>query len=128
MNPPNISRYIELDFQQQTSQKAQRIARSPKLHYLFRPSPDPPGGSKGYTVSNGGTKLHAEIYSLIPIDLRNPAALDVLDGLLDPGLPTLLLAECVFCYMRPEETDEVLRWFGRFKEAGVVVYEMIGLE
>jgi [phosphatase 2A protein]-leucine-carboxy methyltransferase len=30
--------------------------------------------------------------------------------------------------MKPEDTDAVLRWFGRFKEAGVLVYEMIGLE
>jgi [phosphatase 2A protein]-leucine-carboxy methyltransferase len=30
--------------------------------------------------------------------------------------------------MKPEETDSVLRWFGRFKEASVIVYEMIGLE
>jgi [phosphatase 2A protein]-leucine-carboxy methyltransferase len=30
--------------------------------------------------------------------------------------------------MKPEDTDAVLRWFGRFQEAGVLVYEMIGLE
>lgn len=129
-----MSRYVEVDFPHQTSQKAQRIARTAKLHSIFpSPSPTPSASpssltSKPYTVSNGGTSLHARSYSLVPLDLRDPTALSGLDGLLDPDLPTLLLAECVFCYMKPEDTDAVLKWFGRFKEAGVLVYEMIGLE
>ena len=79
-------------------------------------------------VSGGGTTLRSKHYSLIPLDLRDPSALDALNAVLDPELPTLLLAECVFCYMRPEETNKILEWFGRFKRAAAVVYEMRGLE
>jgi [phosphatase 2A protein]-leucine-carboxy methyltransferase len=34
----------------------------------------------------------------------------------------------VLCYMEPEESEALIRWFGRFKSCVGVVYEMCGLE
>jgi [phosphatase 2A protein]-leucine-carboxy methyltransferase len=50
-------------------------------------------------------------------------------GHLDPALPTLFLAECVFCYMEPQASESVISWFGRtFEQCVGVVYEMCGLK
>jgi [phosphatase 2A protein]-leucine-carboxy methyltransferase len=51
--------------------------------------------------------------------------------LLDSALPTLFLAECVYCYMQPEESKNIMSWFGQKMRAGGcvgILYEMCGLE
>lgn len=136
---PNLRHYVEIDFPHLTAVKAQRIARSPKLVSLLStsaPSPAPPlddataGPSRTspYTVSKAGTQLNSPLYSLVPLDLRDPTALDEILPLLDINEPTLFLAECALCYMTPEQGLAVIRWFGRFPECVGVVYEMCGLE
>jgi [phosphatase 2A protein]-leucine-carboxy methyltransferase len=93
-------------------------------------------------VSQGGSRLDTPLYTLLPLDLRikkdlqaqaqENDPLDALSTLLDPELPTLFLAECVYCYMQPEESGRVIEWFAaKFKGKGGclgVVYEMCGLE
>jgi len=92
--------------------------------------PPPPAPSKPYTVSRGGTALTSEAYALLPLDLRDRAALDAdLAPLLDASKPTLLIAECVFCYLPPADSHTVIEWFGaRFPRSAAVLYEMCGLE
>lgn len=143
---PRISRYVEIDFPHMTSLKAQRIARSPKLRDLLTSSPkdqttsaSTPASSaanaaeeKSYTISKGGTQLSSPIYTLLPLDLRQSPSRtltrEVLP-LLDPSVPTLFLAECVFCYLMPEVGGEIINWFSeRFESCMGVIYEMCGLE
>lgn len=119
---------MEVDFAAATGTKAQRIARSPKLHSALSPPRDPVLGEKPYCIEGGGTSLRSEHYSLLPLDLRTPDALTVLDDLLDPSLPTLILAECVLCYMQPQEADRIFTWAGRFADRAIIVYEMVGLK
>ncbi|WVQ78489.1 hypothetical protein IAT38_000575 [Cryptococcus sp. DSM 104549] len=146
--PPNIAKYVEIDFPHLTSPKAQRIARSRKLsQYLFnRTSPPTPTSTQPfqpppqpYTVSQGGTQLSSELYALIPLDLRpspsNPSVTisqhltSTILPHLEAGKPTLFLAECLFPYMPPEDSREVIRWFGEtFARCVGVVYEMVGLD
>lgn len=93
--------------------------------------PPPPGPSKPYTVSHGGAALSAANYSLLPLDLRQGGpTLDAnLLPLLDPSAPTLLLAECVFCYMTEDDSRAVIEWFGNtFARSAAVIYEMVGLK
>lgn len=101
-------------------------------------------GEKPYKVSQGGTRLDSDVYHLVPLDLRQQASSktsgsgDVLTPsllpLLDPTLPTLFLAECLFCYMAPEESAAIIEWFestfGGDSGGGCmgVIYEMCGLE
>lgn len=131
-----------------TSLKAQRIARSSKLSSLLSSEASTSGqssksgsgptanghnqASRPYTLSQGGTALSSSRFSLVPLDLRASPSV-ILDThilpLLDPQLPTLFLAECVFCYMQPEAGREIISWFGsRFERCVGVVYEMCGLE
>lgn len=86
----------------------------------------------------GGTALHSSRYHLLPCDLRLPPTTSlapVLDALLSPSLPTLLLCECVLVYISPESSAALFEWFvNRFAAArdgsvlGTIVYEMFGLQ
>ncbi|OXB38821.1 leucine carboxyl methyltransferase 1 [Cryptococcus neoformans] len=157
--PPDLAKYVEIDFPHLTSPKAQRIARHRKLsQYLDSPShpsaataptpttataattaPMPPPGQHSYKVSKGGTQLSSPLYTLIPLDLR-PSPSEPASSIssilthhilpqLDPNLPTLFLAECLFPYMSPEDSKEIIKWFGEtFHSCMGVVYEMVGLD
>ena len=98
--------------------------------------------AKQNLTASGGTALHAPKYHLLPVDIRKPPA-DALASVLlpegsaprlSPDLPTLLLFECVLVYMKPEESDAVIRWFVDYLASsnsspvlGGIVYEMFGL-
>lgn len=86
--------------------------------------------SRPYTVSLGGTALTAKKYALLPLDLRDVSSLnDHLAPLLDPSKPTLLVAECVFCYLPVQDSQNVIEWFGStYAHSAAVLYEMCGLE
>ncbi|TYJ58132.1 leucine carboxyl methyltransferase 1 [Cryptococcus floricola] len=143
-SPPSIHKYVEVDFPHLTSPKAQRIARHHKLSQYLSPivpgvSPTLPGpGSKSYSIAQGGTELSSSLFDLIPLDLRPgssssksiPSTLSAeLLPHLDPSLPTLFLAECLFPYMPPEDSEAIVGWFGEtFKDCVGVVYEMVGLD
>ncbi|KZT58725.1 leucine carboxyl methyltransferase [Calocera cornea HHB12733] len=132
-----IARYVEVDFPEITASKARSI-------YKHRELKDVLGEC---TLGGGGTSLHSAVYTLLPVDLRQPpsTALAALTTpapappgsgarapLLSRTLPTLVLAECVLPYMPPQAGEALLAWAaGAFGGAGVgvgvVLYEMFGL-
>jgi len=77
----------------------------------------------------GGTGLDSPLYTLLPCDLRDlPALTAALAPHLDPSLPTLLLAECVFVYVPPIDVSNLLRWFATtFAQGASVSYDPFGL-
>jgi [phosphatase 2A protein]-leucine-carboxy methyltransferase len=97
-------------------------------------------------VSQGGSRLDTHLYTLLPLDLRIPdnepvdsipgeeghPLGDKLSNLLDRDVPTLFLAECVYCYMQPEESERIMKWFAEhFGTRGGcvgILFEMCGLE
>ncbi|WVW82772.1 hypothetical protein I302_104783 [Kwoniella bestiolae CBS 10118] len=133
--PPNISKYVEIDFPHLTSPKAHRISRSKKLHSVLPPS-STSSFSTPYKISQGGTRLDSAHYTLLPLDLRPSPSQSIhqlldehLLPLLEPTLPTLFLAECLFPYMPPGDSQSIISWFGeRFDRCVGVVYEMSGLD
>lgn len=88
-------------------------------------------------TDEGGTALHASTYHLLPIDMRRPPTetlTSALGPILSPSLPTLLVFECVLCYMSPEASAAIVQWFVGYLSAasektvlGGIVYEMFGL-
>ena len=88
--------------------------------------------------AGGGTSLHSPVYNLLAADLRKaptttlePVLTSPTDGsspLLDLGLPTLILFECVLAYILPAQSTNLVTWFAeRFESSGrlgVVVYEV----
>ncbi|KAH7334641.1 S-adenosyl-L-methionine-dependent methyltransferase [Rhizoctonia solani] len=123
-----IASYVELDFTENTSRKAKAVMQSELLRNVLGPD---------VKIERGGTGLSSPNYHLIPLDLRDGApALESLvsyssaiSASLDPNLPTLFIAECVFVYMPPSASDAILQWFSKtFKNVAGIVYEMFGLQ
>ncbi|KAK4701572.1 hypothetical protein P7C70_g4657, partial [Phenoliferia sp. Uapishka_3] len=127
----NCKRWVEVDFEEATAQKARIIAGKELLKESL-------GGAM--KIEYGGTGLTSPSYSLLPSDLRSFASLSKIltspppsepnsSPLLDPSIPTLLLAECVLVYLPPETTSEILRWFKKHFDSGSVVsYDPFGLD
>ncbi|KAJ1305953.1 hypothetical protein OPQ81_010670 [Rhizoctonia solani] len=123
-----IASYVELDFVENTSRKAKSVTQSQLLNNVLGPE---------VKIEHGGTGLSSPTYHLIPLDLREGAS--ALNSLvsppsatnppLDPSIPTLFIAECVFVYMPPSASDAIVQWFSNtFKRTAGIVYEMFGLQ
>ncbi|KAG8741205.1 carboxy methyl transferase for protein phosphatase 2A [Ceratobasidium sp. 414] len=126
----DIASYVELDFAENTARKAKAITQTQGLRT--------PIGSD-IRLERGGTALRSQLYHLLPLDLRaSTSALSPLTTSsadpsssppLDPGLPTLFIAECVFVYMLPGESSAIVQWFAEtFNRTAGIVYEMFGLQ
>ncbi|QRV98029.1 leucine carboxyl methyltransferase [Ceratobasidium sp. AG-Ba] len=126
----HIASYVEVDFAENTSRKAKAITQTQTLRT--------PLGTE-IKIEQGGTSLNSDVYHLLPLDLRGgPSALSSLVSAptetsspapLDPTLPTLFIAECVFVYMTPSASSSVVRWFAEtFSRTAGIVYEMFGLQ
>jgi [phosphatase 2A protein]-leucine-carboxy methyltransferase len=144
---PNIAKYVEIDFPSVTSVKARRICMNKTLSSALSP-PTTDGPPPKPAISQGGSRLDTPLYTLLPLDLRTPKEpqrdhsasatsyqdplSDKLLNLLDPNLPTLFLAECVYCYMQPEESERIIKWFAdQFGDQGGcvgIMFDMCGLE
>ena len=73
-------------------------------------------------------RIVTESYCLLPVDLRQPAALEAALQLaqLKPDVPTCVIAECVLVYMRPAESNAVVRWLAEhLQRAAFVLYEQV---
>ncbi|KAG9084222.1 carboxy methyl transferase for protein phosphatase 2A [Ceratobasidium sp. UAMH 11750] len=89
-------------------------------------------------LERGGTALRSQQYHHLPLDLRagtsalSPLVTPSTDSSpppLNPDLPTLFIAECVFVYMLPSASAAVIQWFAEtFSRAAGIVYEMFGLQ
>ncbi|KAI0079248.1 leucine carboxyl methyltransferase [Panus rudis PR-1116 ss-1] len=132
-----LASYVELDFSENTTKKAMAIRKSRELSALL-------GTPDDVKLANGGTALHAPVYHLVPADMRKspdevfPTSFGIDGGdrshIISPNLPTLLLFECVLVYMKPSESDAVIKWFTDYFSTssestvlGGIVYEMFGL-
>ncbi|MBW0497705.1 hypothetical protein O181_037420 [Austropuccinia psidii MF-1] len=134
-----VERWIETDFQETVSSKIDTII---KQNQLLAPcgqrveisADDDPTGSRG---TQPHAELHGQSYCLVSIDLRKPDHLiskltshHLLSGTLaKPDLPTLILAELVFVYMQPEETQSCLSQLAKYfrDQLMVVTYEALNL-
>lgn len=79
------------------------------------------------TNAEGG-RLITESYCLLPTDLRQTAALEAALKLakLQLDVPTYIIAECVLVYMRPDESNAVVRWLAEhLQQAAFVLYEQV---
>ncbi|KAG8991487.1 carboxy methyl transferase for protein phosphatase 2A [Tulasnella sp. JGI-2019a] len=117
-----ISKYVEIDFPEVTGRKAMTVLRTPALRVALGDDP---------RVEKGGTGLSSPIYHLVPADLRKDreGLFDTLLTIFSPDRPIIVIAECVFPYMEPSTSTQILQWFtGRFSNVAAVIYEMFGLE
>ncbi|KAG9126168.1 carboxy methyl transferase for protein phosphatase 2A [Ceratobasidium sp. 392] len=126
----HIASYVELDFAENTSRKAKTITQTQGLRTHL---------GSDIKIERGGAALRSQQYHLLPLDLRaGPSALAPLTDSsadpsspspLNPDLPTLFIAECVFVYMTQDASSAIVRWFSEtFSRTAGIVYEMFGVQ
>ncbi|KAJ1121157.1 hypothetical protein NDU88_009284 [Pleurodeles waltl] len=112
----------EVDFPEVIRRKAALISRTKELTELVGVS------ESTRCPSSGLVGLHGDDYMLLGVDLSDLSLLE--NGLkqagLDPGSPTLLLAEVVLTYMDNSQSSAVISWAAdQFQSACFVLYEQI---
>ncbi|CAH7687950.1 S-adenosyl-L-methionine-dependent methyltransferase [Phakopsora pachyrhizi] len=133
--------WIETDFLENTQKKIRRIVNNPLLRSMCGDQIRLGTGAQSENQRRGAeedltTDLYSTSYAMISSDLRQP---DRLIGklrsnkLIDSNLPTLIIAELVFVYMLPQQTEDCLRKlsdeFGK-DDGGdlmVITYEALNL-
>lgn len=114
-------KYIEVDFQEITTQKIATIKENPELEKLIFKEESPKYESED--------TLLGPRYKLIPCDIRET---DVLHERLsqagvDFEAATLVLTECVLCYMENADSAKILNFLTKSFEQNVAIvnFEMI---
>ncbi|KAG6189094.1 hypothetical protein E4U36_005690 [Claviceps purpurea] len=115
--------YHELDFESTCQRKRAIIQSSPGLRHLFRDLSIHDNGSWSAEPSRGGS------YHCHAVDLRDLAkSTGNLPSHVRSDLPTLLLSECCLCYLTPQDSEDVLRFFtSRINSIAALLYEPMPL-
>jgi tRNA wybutosine-synthesizing protein 4 len=117
----NNVKYFEVDFQDITSQKITTIRDNPELERLIFKDE-----SAHYDSED---TLLTPKYKLIPCDIRDTDLLEerLTQANLDPTSATLVLAECVLCYMENCDSAKILSWLTNFFTSNIAIvnFEMI---
>ena len=136
-----IHKYVEVDFPEATTKKAMVIKKESRLAGLLGTDVrlgqlqcvfGQPELANYIPTEHGGSSLTSDVYCLVPGDLRDfvgSLATRLLE-ILDPALPTLILAECVFIYLDPQLSGSILDWsVATFGSVGVmtILYDPVGL-
>ncbi|KAL7751785.1 carboxy methyl transferase for protein phosphatase 2A [Sorochytrium milnesiophthora] len=112
-------RYFEVDFEDIVLSKISTMRKHKLTKHL---------GNVHY--GRGGMELYSDEYTLVSGDLRcwtSQVAPRLLERGFDAHIPTLLLSECVFVYLPPETTAEILSWMTTYCSTALCVsYEQIG--
>lgn len=123
---PNLI-YHELDFPDLTKVKKLAIEANPRLARAVGIDPDYPAtpvNNRGDWEALDGD-IHTKRYHLSGFDLRN-----LMIGKpyphLDPKVPTMVISECVLCYVSPDEAELILKfWMAAATDVYFIIYEPI---
>lgn len=100
--------YVELDYEEVVRRKIQLLKGVPALRALL---PLPVEGRTRLTAAE--TEAHVGPYHLLSANLEDTGGLTtrlIESNILQPGVPTLFLSECVIIYLRPERGSALIRW------------------
>ncbi|XP_060807261.1 leucine carboxyl methyltransferase 1 [Amyelois transitella] len=117
-----VGNFIELDFPAVTAKKSHIIKRNKQLMQKI-------ANEDSEVVIHEGD-LHSDGYHLVGCDLRclGEVRRKLAAASCSRDAPTLLLAECVLVYLRPDAADALLRHFAaEFPRCALVVYEQCNL-
>lgn len=99
--------FVDIDFEEITEIKSNKIRRLPLLHNKLSPE------DKSLKIPCG---FHCPSYTILPADLRDTTQLNTQLHLLfdrqilDCSLPTLVLSECVLIYMTADHSSSLLNY------------------
>lgn len=114
---PQIN-YVEVDFPESAKIKKLAIFDLPQLRLVVGYSPAAPDDSDVSSkedLERMSLDLYTDRYTLLGFDLRHSEAQGAEKFLfLDKNIPTLVISECVLCYLTPEGFRGVLRFWRSF--------------
>lgn len=118
-------KYVEIDFPESAKIKKLAISQNPALQKIVGVQLDPLIADSKGLLARMDSDLNSEYYHLLGLDLRS---LDVCGeeklAFLDKTVPTLVLSECVLCYLTPQDNDKVLTFWKQYMDrVSVLVYE-----
>ncbi|KAM9910207.1 hypothetical protein OXX69_004697 [Metschnikowia pulcherrima] len=121
--------YTEIDFPESTKIKKIAISNSQRLQTIIREKLPPIMISSRAEMAQLDADLHTENFNLVSFDLRKAETHGRAKfAFLDKKLPTLVISECVLCYMTPEENIAVLKfWKSLFESMAVIFYDPMSL-
>lgn len=122
--------YIEIDFPETTRIKKLAIINDEPLSKALGCPYTPRIVESRQEFEQVDANLHGSNYHLIGMDLRQLCAGndDDLKPYVDYEIPTLVLSECVLCYLNPSENESILKyWRSRVSKLSVLIYEPISL-
>ncbi|XP_037301355.1 leucine carboxyl methyltransferase 1-like [Manduca sexta] len=117
-----VGNFVELDFQAVTSKKSHIIKRNKQLLEKI-------SNEDGEVMIREGD-LHSDGYHLVSCDLRclGEVRRKLAGAGVSPDAPTLVLAECVLVYLRPDAAHALLRHLSStFPRCALLVYEQCNL-
>lgn len=102
----NVEKYVDLDYSESVTLKRQVLEKSTVLNPV----------------------LQDQRYILEPCDLRDvQSTIDLLSRLTNPESPTLIISECVLCYMPGRESQTLIdSIMDTYREGAWVSYDPIG--
>lgn len=121
--------YHEIDFAETTKIKKLAIIKNPKLCALLGVEETIPEIDSKKSFAEYNPDLHCKNYHLHACDLREVNSEAVLDGF-DANLPTLVLSECVLCYLSPEEYFSTIKFWTNLGNNlnSILIYEPMSLK
>lgn len=116
--------YHELDFLEQVKIKRLAIDGNPELRQVVDAPklPSIPRNREEWGTYDGD--LHTERYHLVGMDVRELVG----DGFynIDDSLPTLVISECMLCYVKPDEAEGIIKyWMKSLSSVEFVIYEPV---
>jgi len=113
----NVSKFVEIDFPEVISRKLVAIQTKPVFQNITKGWKFSLKDCKGdkYVAFGGDLEQLEDVYSLLKANDINFAA------------PTLILSECVMCYMNVKASDELIKWSANAFSGNLamLVYEQI---
>ncbi|MCO5570010.1 hypothetical protein L7F22_023725 [Adiantum nelumboides] len=118
-----LRHYVELDFAELTTSKVAKVVRHQELLSAVASE------EADVRISPNRASLQSASYSLLACDLRtletSESVTQSLQGVLDPTLDTLILAECVLAYLHPASSTSLLQHLAETLERPYAIcYEM----
>lgn len=122
--------YLEVDFPDSVKIKKLAIAANKTLQKIVGADIAVPTITSRAELEELSADLHTSKYHLVGSDLRKiDEKGEQLIAYLDREVPTLVISECVLCYLTPEDNEAVLNyWKLAFSKVAVLMYEPMGLD
>lgn len=127
--------YIEIDFEESAKIKKLAILNDQNLLKLINHEFEPVEITEKQQFIKVDSQLHTANYHLIDFDLRqlNSTLSQTTFNCISTTTPTIILSECVLCYLSPEENKDIIKyWCNMFANSGLVlsflIYEPMSLD